>query len=266
MKTLKFALMCAAALALVACEQKPETTCPECGEDPCICDDGGSTYVQLIDVADASLADWDNVPAEYLAVATLPENSVYDGLKSLKVYADEMYINLAVEYDPEVITDLVWPGFHVYINTDNSAETGYASGQWADPSFDILLETAVFASGEPRNYDPALFWWWGEAGSNDWNGWYDPAVGEPSSENKWGAVVGEDDGAGIGTSQLVGNVFEIQLVKELISTPSPWADKEFTLAIDIQQNWTTAGALPAVILGEAGESVPSKSLTVKFNK
>ncbi len=264
MKKFKFALMCAAAIALVACgPDEPTNECEVCGEDPCVCDEG-STYVQLIDVADASLADWEDVPAEYLATATLPEDNLYDGLKSLKVYADELYINLAVEYDPEVITDLGWPGFHVYINTDNSAETGYKSSQWSDPSFDILLETAVFAEGEPRNYAPALFWFWGEAGSDVWEDWYDPAVGTPTSENKWGAVVGEDE-SDLGNSQLVGNVFEIQLAKEKITTPTTWAD-EFTLAVDIQQNWSTAGALPAVTLDETGASVPAKSLTVKINK
>ena len=91
-------------------------------------------------------------------------------------------------------------------------------------------------------------------------------MGTPSAENKWGGLVGEGE-LPIGNSQHVGNVIEIQLMWELIPVPavSPWAD-EFKLAVDIQQNWTTAGIMPADYLDESGAVVLVEPLTVKFNK
>lgn len=40
MRTFKFALMCAAALALVACgPDEPTNKCDVCGQDPCVCEE-----------------------------------------------------------------------------------------------------------------------------------------------------------------------------------------------------------------------------------
>ena len=66
MKTFKFALMCAAALALVACEKNNPVDEPIEGEDDEV------EYVSPIKVDDATLADWDNLPAEFVVSATLP--------------------------------------------------------------------------------------------------------------------------------------------------------------------------------------------------
>ena len=54
MKTFKFALMCAAALALVACEPKPGNEPDEPTPDEPIEDE----YVSPVKVDDNSLADW----------------------------------------------------------------------------------------------------------------------------------------------------------------------------------------------------------------
>ena len=261
MKTFKFALMCAAALAMIACEPKNPVD-----DKPNIDDEEDEVvYVSPIKVDDATLADWDNLPAEFVVSATLPEGCSYDGLKSMKVYADEMYINLAVEYDPEVITDLGWPGFHVYIDTDNSAATGGFGGQWSEAAFDVLLETGIFAEGVHNVYNPAVFYWWGEVGASGWE-IIDPALGEPVAENKWGAIIGEGEQP-IGNSQLIGNIFEIQLMVEAIPAPAaaPWGDV-IKLAVDIQQNWQTAGVLPAAADDETGAKVPAAPMTVTFNK
>ena len=163
MKTFKFALMCAAALAMIACEpkNKPENENNEEEEQE---------YVQIIKVDDNSLADWNNVPAEYLATTTHVEGASMDGLKSVKVYADELYINLLVEVNDEVVTDRAWTPFHVYINADNNAATGGFGDQWITPDVDVMLETAIFAEGAAQ-YNPAVFKWWGADGESGWL-WY----------------------------------------------------------------------------------------------
>lgn len=254
----KFALMCAAALAMVACEPKPEPT-PD-PEQPTP-DPEVPEYVNPISVADNSLADWDGL--ENVASCVLPEGASMDGLKSVKVYADPMYINIAVEYNPETVTDLAWTPLHVYINADNSAETGGFGDQWTDADTEIMLETVCFAEGAPYNYNPAVFKWWGEVGGTGWN-WTDPEV-EATSENGWGAIVAEGS-LPVGTSQLVGNVFEIQLMWEMIPAPNGWNEDGFTIGFDIQQEWSSVGILPIEADDEQGAVVYGKKLAVKFNK
>ena len=253
MKTFKFALMCAAALAMIACEPKnnPENENKEEEEQE---------YVQIIKVDDNSLADWNNVPAEYLATTTHVEGASMDGLKSVKVYADELYINLLVEVNDEVVTDRAWTPFHVYINADNNAATGGFGDQWITPDVDVMLETAIFADGAAQ-YNPAVFKWWGADGESGWL-WTDPE-NPGTEENGWGALVPEGS-MPIGTSQSVeGGKIEIQLMWELI--PAKWADK-FTVGFDIQQSWTSVGILPNAADAEDGSEVLAEKLEVTFKK
>ena len=250
----KLALMGIAALAFVACSQK---------NGP---DEGGGdeeTFVSKISVKDNSIADWAKVPAEYLVEATCPEDAALLGLKSVKVYADYLYINLLVDYDPETVTDLEWVPFHVYLNTDNSDVTGGYSDEFTDPNADILLEAAIIADGE-SSYNPAVFKWWGEVGGAGWE-WTDPEV-EGTSENGWGAIVAEG-AMPIGSSQIVDGKIEVQLMRALIPCKdfAPWAD-QFGIGFDIQQDWSSVGILPLVSPTEGNENGYTKKLTVKIDK
>lgn len=253
MKTFKFALMCAAALAMIACEPKnnPENENNEEEEQE---------YVQIIKVDDNSLADWNNVPAEYLATTTHVEGASMDGLKSVKVYADELYINLLVEVNDEVVTDRAWTPFHVYINADNNAATGGFGDQWITPDVDVMLETAIFADGAAQ-YNPAVFKWWGADGESGWL-WTDPE-NPGTADNGWGAVVPEGS-MPIGVAQMVDGKIEIQLLWELI--PANWAGDKFTIGFDIQQEWNSVGILPNAADDETGSEVLAEKLEVTFNK
>ena len=253
MKTFKFALMCAAALAMIACEpkNKPENENNEEEEQE---------YVQIIKVDDNSLADWNNVPAEYLATTTHVEGASMDGLKSVKVYADELYINLLVEVNDEVVTDRAWTPFHVYINADNNAATGGFGDQWITADVDVMLETAIFADGAAQ-YNPAVFKWWGADGESGWL-WTDPE-NPGTADNGWGAVVPEGS-MPIGVAQMVDGKIEIQLLWELI--PANWAGDKFTIGFDIQQEWNSVGILPNAADDETGSEVLAEKLEVTFNK
>ena len=261
MKTLKFALLCAAAIAMVACgDDNPENKCPDCGNDPCTCVPDVE-YVNPIDVTDGTAADWDALPAAYVATTTHADGASMDGLKSVKVYADEMYINLLVEVNDEVVTDRAWTPFHVYINADNNAATGGFGDQWITADVDVMLETVVFADGANYPYNPAVFKWWGADGESGWL-WTDPE-NPGTEENGWGALVPEGS-MPIGTSQAVeGGKIEIQLMWELI--PANWADK-FTVGFDIQQSWESVGILPNAADDETGAEVLAEKLEVTFNK
>lgn len=255
MKKFKFALMCAAALAMIACEKNKENG-PVDPNDP---EEPVDEYVQIIKVDDNSLADWNNVPADYLATTTHVDGASMDGLKSVKVYADELYINLLVEVNDEVVTDREWTPFHVYLNTDNSAATGGFGDQWITADVDVMLETAIFQSGAAA-YNPAVFKWWGADGESGWL-WTDPE-NPGTADNGWGALVPEGS-MPIGVAQMVDGKIEIQLMWELI--PATWADT-FTIGFDIQQSWNSVGILPNAADAEDGSEVLAEKLTVKFNK
>lgn len=270
MKKFQFALMCAAALAFVACEKKDDggVTPPTPTPDP-----DEPEFVSKISVTDKSAADWDNLPADYVFTATSAAAPAENrgALKSVKVFNDEMYLNLLVEWDAEKITDKAWVPFHIYIDADNSDATGGYADEFAVGSVDICLETAILSADDAgtvaSNYNPAVFKWWGEVGAQGWI-WSDPN-GTHDASDKWGAVVGEGD-LPIGVSQVVAdNMVEIQILRELIPAvtvndkPIAAIGNEFKIGFDIQQNWTSVGVLPNADADETGAEVKANLMTVK---
>ena len=244
--------MCAAAItfAFTSCDKKKDEPKPDQEQkdtdpqqDP---EDEGS----VISVTDGTAAEWANLAA---VSATCPDDGLYLGLKSVKVYADELYINVLVEYDPEEIPDRAWTPFHMYINVNNSDQTGGYGDQFLDANSDILLEGVVFADGEACAYAPEVFAWIGEVGGTGWS-WSDPltAAGEFCT-----------------TQHLPGNLIEIQMLREIIPLPAgvAWAD-EFTIGFDIQQNWDSVGILPLNSPDAEGSDASghANKLKVKINK
>ncbi len=241
MKKFKFALMCAAALALVACEPKTGNEPDEPTPDEPIEDE----YVSPVKVDDNSLADWDNLPTEFVAEAVSVEGASLDGLKSMKVYADEVYINILLEYNPEAIDKSETP-VHLYFNADNDAATGGFEDQWTSPDIDILFEGVIFSGGEPVLYEPGMFAYGDAPGTNVWS---------------WTELV---PAATPYASQWVGDKLEIQLLHELI--PATWGDA-FTMGVDIQgPDWNSVGVLPNAADDELGNKVLAEKLLVTFDK
>jgi hypothetical protein len=219
--------------------------------------------VPEINVTDGSLADWEALPKDKVVSYACPEGAAMLGLKGVAVYATEMYISILVEPNMEDITDLEWVPFHVYLDIDNSDATGGYGDEFTDANTDILCESAIFASGEPYAYNPAVFKWWGEVGASGWE-WTEPGV-EGTPENFWGAIIGEGQ-LPVGNSEYVDGKFEIQLLRELLGTVHPMSEVEFGIGFDIQQNWSSVGILP---IGEDTEENPGghvAKLKVKINK
>ena len=261
----KFALMCAATLAFVACNN-PEPN-PNPNPDP---DPEPQDYVQKIQVNDNTLADWNDVPADKIVSCQLTDDAALLGLKSVKVYADEYYIFIQAEPDPEVITSLAWVPFHVYINTDNSDATGGYGDEFTDANTDICLEGAVFGSETATtlaeaaiSYAPGVFKWWGEVGANGWS-WTDPSVTH-TADDKWGAVIGEGELQGT-ASQFVNGIIEIQIMRELVPTDAGWNEEEFGIGFDIQQDWSSVGVMPLVAPTDDNTNGYTHKLQVKIDK
>ena len=259
MKKFQFALICAAALAMVACT-KP---CEICGEDPCVCEDETcevcgknpcecpTGYVCPISVEDATADDWANVPEGYLFETKCAEGASWDALKSVKVFADDIYVNLLVEWDPELVTDLSSVPFHVYWNVDGDAETGGYGDQWLEPyNIDVLMEGFFFVgeegsgTGEPVAYEPGMFAYGAAYNTNEWN---------------WAELTAA--GTFCFSQHLGNNKMEIQFLRELI--PASWGE-EFTVGFDIQQGWNSVGVLPNAADDEVGNKVKAEKMRVQF--
>lgn len=260
----KYALMVAAALAFVAC--KPSTDPKDPNDQPG--DEPGEEFVSPIDVHDNSLADWDALPAGKVASATCAATAQWKALKSVKAYADKMYLNVVAEFDEALIADREWVPFHIYFNADADPATGGYGAEWAEADCEFMLEDAVMSAGEPYNYNPAVFQWFGGEGGgmkdqtdpNGWN-WTDP--NRPNDEaDGWGAIVATGS-LPISNSQIVGNKIEIQILRELI--PYPFADT-FYVGFDIQQNWNSVGVLPNADDDAEGNHVLASKLKVTIDK
>ena len=196
-----------------------------------------------VSVTDNSIAEWDNLPADYVAIAVRPDDAALPGLKGVAVFADKDYINILIEPDMEELPDLEWVPFNVFIDADNSDATGGYGDMFADANADIMLEGAVFAEGQPYSYNPAVYKWWGEVGGNGWE-WTDPSVAHDGSDY-WGAIIGEGQ-LPVGASQFVDGKIEIQLSRALLATAHPMNDTEFGIGFSIMQNWSSVGVLPCV--------------------
>lgn len=224
--------------------------------------------VPEISVTDNSLADWEALPKDKVVSYECPEGASLLGLKGVAVYATEMYISILVEPNMDDITDLSWVPFHVYIDADNSDATGGYGDEFADANCDILCETGLWAEGEPYNYNPGVYRWWGEVGADGWDYWTDPSVTHDASDF-WGAIIGEGQ-LPVGASEYVDGKFEIQLLRELLATVPASGftmnNEEFGIGFDIQQNWNSVGILP---IGPDTEENPGgkvAKLKVKINK
>ena len=227
----------------------------------------GMSGSSIIDVQDKSIAEWNLLPAEYVFETKLPQNASYQGLKSVKVYVDNTYINLLVEPDPDVIVDLEWVPFHVFINTDNSDATGGYSDLFTDPNADIVLEGAVFGNAEASSFAeaaipwaPGVFKWWGEVGGSGWQ-WFDPSV-EHTADDKWGAIIGEGELEDC-TSQFVDGKIEIKINRTKI--PAPWKGSEFGIGFEIEQYWSAVGVLPQVSSTDENPHGLAHKLQVKID-
>lgn len=219
-----------------------------------------------IDVTDGSLADWNSLPSGYVVSAVCPSDAKLLGLKSVKVYATEWYINILIEPNMAKLPDLEWVPLHIFIDADNSDATGGYGDEFLDANADLLLETAVFSEGDPYTYNPAVYKWWGEVGGSGWDDWTDPSVKHDPTDY-WGAIIGEGQ-LPVGNSQYVDGKFEIQILRELLGTclEFPMNDSEFGIGFDIQQNWSSVGILPCASATETNPVGLAAKMKVKICK
>ena len=247
-----FSLLAIAAMVLVACKKNDKPTPTPVDPDP---EDPEEEYVAPITI-DGDFADWAKLPAANVASATCNADAKYTVLKTVKAYVDEQYIFLYVEYDPTAYTEEdTWIPFHVYMNADNSAETGGYGDEFAEADAEWLLETSITA------YDCALFKWWAEAGTNGWE-WTEPGI-EHTADDGWGAIIPEGQGIGTSAGSTATGKYEIAILRPMIEETVKFADT-FTLGFDIQANWSTVGILPNTAISDDNPNglAPKMKVTV----
>lgn len=213
-------------------EQKPDVETPDNGgeetpdnggeETP---DNGGEQTPEDESASpitiDGDFADWDALTD--VATATCDPEAGWTALKTLKACADDAAVYIYLEFVEEEIADRAWTPVHVYMDADNSPETGGYGDQYAEACCEWCLEGAVFAEDAFCSYDGGLYPWVGEPGANGWS---------------WGdsMYAGFTSGAGNGAK------YEIMITKELCADVE-FADT-FGLGVDIQQSWESVGVLP----------------------
>lgn len=252
------ALMAAVMVSFSACEKNNK---PNHRDDD---DDDEPAFVPAITV-DGNFDDWDALIAEKgdkVVTAELVPGAEFTGLEKVKVYADQLYINIYIEFYAQHARG-EWDAFHVYLDADNSNATGGYGDEFSDANAEYMLEGPIFdgtATGF-KSYDPALFKWWGDVGGDGWL-WTDPSTDHDDSD-LWGALIGTGMGS-IGTGAGSGNKYEMRLLREAMAGVK-FADT-FGIGFDIQENWSSCGILPAVAVSDDNEHGHAPKLKVTIDK
>ena len=231
-------------------EQKPDVETPDNGgeetpdnggeETP---DNGGEETPAAAITIDGDFSDWDAL--EGAVVATLPEGDVkYEQLKTFKMYADEEFIYIFCEYDPE--NTLV---FVPYFDLDSNPATGNDS-KWSGAGYEAKAEGSIYdeseegVQGAPQPWDPTFYYY-----------------GEPETVLE----------SGMATTSCTpveyknGNwAFEASILREILidsyasAFPDTATDKFTVGMIQYNLDWDYIGQLPTKTLAEieAGEKEP----------
>lgn len=252
----KIALCALATVVMVACKDKnpavdPSGSGQDQPTDTTQGGGGGEEYVSPIKINDKSIADWDKLDQSKVAVTKITDDPLYTALKEARVYADQVYINFLLIFDPEEMmshTDV--DAMHIYLNADNSAETGGYWDQFDGPNqgnTDLMFEGSIWdADGLQISYSPTVSQWSGELNGEGWL-WEELAAA-----------------GNLGGSQFIGDsIIEGRLIKQYIPWDK-WTDA-FEIGFDIQQNWESAGLLPQANTPNGEQIGRAKKLLVTFD-
>ena len=257
------AMFAAVAMTFSACQPEDNpgngggNTCPDCGEDPCVCED---EFVSAIKI-DGDYSDW--AALDQTKVASCTGNADYPnpGLKALKVYADAVYIHAYIEYDMEFASTNN-TAIHFYVNSDNDTATGGYDDAHLSPDCDFMLEGRIYSNGEVVSFDPGMFLWCAPTNDAGWAGFdgsWDPSF-TPDESNLWGADLVEGSGAAQGTGG--DGKYELSIMRMMLPGVT-WNDT-FTLGIDMSADWATVGVLPNTAPGDEAEGGDPNGRTDKL--
>ena len=248
MKKYLLSLLAIAAIICSSCEKKPQ---PD--PKPVDPDDPEKEYVAPITI-DGDFADWAKLDATKVATATCPAGAKYTDLKTVKVYADEQYVFFYCEYTPNLEGYVT---MDVFLNADNSDETGGYGDHWTDANSEWLMEGAV------ESWDCSLNKWWGEVGANGWT-WNDPSI-EHGDWDAWGSFLPEGSGFGASAGDLAAGKTEFSIMRAMLEESCAFADT-FSVGFMLSANWAEAGFLPCVAMTDDNPNGLAPKLVVNVAK
>ena len=244
-----FAIAAMAAM-LIACGDNGEQNNPNPnpGTIP-----GGEVEVTTDITIDGNFEDWNGL--EGVSVVTLGTDGTYSDtdLKTLKLYADELSINIYAEYDPTVAMVLC-----CHMDVDGDANTGrsvpfagvdiYMEGSIYEWSTNEAGDTFVEQIGGVA-WNPGIYEYAGEDGSDAW-GWNELLEGGLAN----GSVPAAVDG---GLAAV-----EVQIMREMI--PLALGESVSIMVGITNSGWDQSGILPQISLEaeEAGETPVALTVTL----
>ncbi len=251
------AMFAAVMVSFSACEKEPGKTPGGNGDD-----EEEPSFASPISI-DGDFSDWDALDPSKVSVASNVEVTKFSALKLVKVYADELYVNVYLEWDTDqVANDGSAPNtVHVYFNSDNDKATGGYGDEFSDACIDFCLENEVISTaGEYVSWDPAFFKWWGEPNGTGWL-WTDPDI-TPDSSNGWGAIL--PNGSGIAKGMGANGKYELQIMREMM-VGCTFAET-FSVGFDVQANWSSVGVLPNAAMTEDNPNGLANTLSVTIDR
>lgn len=210
-------------------------------------------YIAPITI-DGEYADWATLNPADVATATCAADAKYTDLKSVKVYADEQYVFFYCEFTPALEGYVT---MDVFLNADNSDETGGYGDHWTDANAEWLYEGAV------DGWDAGLFKWWGEVGASGWS-WTDPSVTHDGSDN-WGAIIGEGNGISSSAGSVESGKAEFAIMRAAVEELVEFAD-EFSIGFMLSAEWAEKGFLPCADVTDDNTNGIAPKLKVKVVK
>lgn len=174
---------------------------------------------------DGSFDDWADVPTGRLATSTLAEYATdRASIKEMKFCGDEDYLYFYFKVDNSVFNVL-----QLYIDKDNSTETGFLGWTWTEIGTEYLFEADKAVA-----FAPTVFT-------------YDDANGNGGSEWAWIELYNPNVPGIITASELIpveGNIveFEGSISRELITGLGTTIK---VAAVGVDGNWDETGLLPS---------------------
>lgn len=247
MKRILSFLALTAMILSVSCKKNDDPKKPDDKKDE------EKEYVAPITL-DGDFSDWAKLDASKTASCTLKaaDTWAYPEIKSAKVYADELFVFVYMEFNTAVLSPESGSHFALYINGDGNTATGGYNGQWDQgetPCIDVLVMGTYFdpdAGGWIKDLDCEVYAWNGKPNTDGWS---------------WGDVEVADFAQGKCTNKGM----EFALSRDLY--PAGTFAEEFSIGFQLQTNgWDATGALPNAEPSDDNPSGKAPLLTVKVNK
>ena len=199
---------------------------------------------------DGDDSDWAKLDQTYVVSLTAPEGRTagHDLLKSAKIYVDPDFINIYITFQ-DTIKQAV--NHNLYVDFDNSDETGGYDNQFTDPNSEISFQSQIRKAGETEfiSLTGTLYEWSGEVGGK----YNDPETGKLMNNWEWTSIMSISDIA-LGAGKSLGDgisayEYQIRLTDDDVTTMDvvelyEMNETQIGIGVDILAGWTDVGNLP----------------------